>query len=55
VQTAEQADERALALVDHQIFHRQLLEQAIGVVGETARDAAGVHTIGIAPVADDGG
>jgi hypothetical protein len=33
VQTAEQADQRALALVDHQVLHRELLEQAIGVIG----------------------
>src|ERR1044072_8457979 len=29
-------DQRALALVDHQVLHRHLLEQAVGVVGEPA-------------------
>jgi hypothetical protein len=53
MQAAEQADQRALALADHQFLHRHLLEEAIGVVGETAGDAAGVHAIGITPVAHD--
>ena len=55
VQTAEEADQRALPLVDHQFFHCQLLEQAVGILSETAGDAAGVHALGITPVAHDGG
>ena len=54
-QTAQEADQRALALVDHQVLHRQLFEQAVGVVGQAAGDAAGVDALGIAPVTDDGG
>ena len=54
VQAGEEADQRALALADHQIFHRHLLEQAVGVVGEPAGDAAGVHAVGITSVAHDG-
>ena len=53
VQTAEQADQRALPLADHQLLHRHLLEQAVRTVGETAGDAAGVHALGITPVAHD--
>ena len=55
VQAAEQADQRALALADHQFLHRHLLEQAVGIVGETAGDAAGAHAIGVTPVAHDAG
>ena len=55
VQAAEQADQRALALADHQFLHRHLFEEAVGIVGETAGDAAGVHAIGITPVAHDVG
>ena len=46
---------RALALVDHQVAHRHLLEEAVGVVRQPAGDAARVHTVGKAALAHDGG
>jgi hypothetical protein len=53
VQAAEQTDQRALALVDHQILHRQIFEQAVGVVGESAGGSAGAHALGEPAVAHD--
>ena len=53
VESAEQADQRALALTDHQVLHRQLFEQTIGVVGKLAGRSAGTHALGETAVADD--
>ena len=53
VQAAEQADQRALALADHQVLHRHLLEQAVGVVREPAGGPASAHTLRESAIAHD--
>ncbi len=46
LQAGEQTDQRALALADHQILHRHLLEQTVGALGELGRGSADTDALG---------